>query len=363
MTPKIIKLIAAFIGLLVLTIASLFLFEIHTVKGNEVGVKETWSGGVEKDILTPKTYFLTPGWSQEIINYDASSQLYKQPDYRVQSAEGQDLMIDYNVRWRLDTSKVVELHKTVRQDIAGKLLAPTAMRIIKDVGTTYKAIDAYSGEGLVKLQTQIQTRLHDDDELKGRGIIIENFVIVHISLDPKYIEEIKGRQIATQRQLRAVEEQKAAEAEALVAKSKAQADLNKAVVEAQRDKEVMVLAAEADNEKQILAAKAQKEKFILEADGKKTAAISEAEGILALGKAKAEAQKLQLQAYAVEGADAFTRIEIAKAASESFKGITGYLPSDMKVNVLTEGFIKSLDIFSGKNTFVGQVGAKALPTK
>lgn len=201
--------------------------------------------------------------------------------YLVQSAEGQDMRISLNLRWRINPAKLVQIHKTVREDIEEKLIRPVVMRVVKDEATKMKAIDAYSGEGLVRLQASIQTSLTgqgEGKELAERGVIVENFVIEHIELDPKYIEEIKQKQIATQRTLRAAEEQKAAEAEALVAKSKAQADLNKSVVEAQRDKEVMVLKAQAEQEKQILSAKGQQQQLILEAEGQKEASIAKAEG-------------------------------------------------------------------------------------
>lgn len=77
------------------------------------------------------------------------------------------------------------------------------------------------------------------------------------------------RQVAMMREQRAVQEEKAAQAEALKAKAVAQADLNKAVVEAERDKQVAVLKAEAENEKVILQAEAEKQKVVLAAEAKK----------------------------------------------------------------------------------------------
>jgi regulator of protease activity HflC (stomatin/prohibitin superfamily) len=354
-----LKLIGAAVVLLISAVVCLLLFEIKNIKGNEMGIKETWSDGVVNQTFPPKTYFLFPGYSQEIITYDMSAQITTLNDYRVQSQEGQDLKIDAKLQWRRDPSKLVQQHKTVREGIDQKIIVPGMMRVIKDLATSKKAVEQYSGDGLVSLQNAIQTRLSEKtSELAEKGVIVENFVIVHIELDPKYIEEIKGRQIATQRQLRAVEEQKAADAEALVAKAKAQADLNKQVVEAERDKQVTVLKAEAaneqtileakaQNEKAILAAKAEKEKRVLEGEGEKLSQIAKAEGILAMGKSEAEAQKLKLQAYAVQGADAYVKVEVARQVGTAFQNIKGYLPADMKVNLLTESFEKSIDTLTG----------------
>jgi regulator of protease activity HflC (stomatin/prohibitin superfamily) len=354
-----IKFIIGAVALVIVSIVCLALFEIKTVKGNEMGVKETWNDGVIEKVFPPKTYFLFPGFSQEIISYDMSAQVSKMDNYRVQSQEGQDLTIAVRLQWRRDATKLVNQHKTVRNQIDDKIITPVLMRVVKDEATAKKAIDVFSGDGLVALQASIQRRLSDPKgELAEKGVTVENFVIVHIELDPKYIEEIKGRQIATQRQLRAVEEQKAAEAEALVAKSKAQADLNKAVVEAKRDAEVKVIAATAQNEQVVISAKAsqeqailaatgEKQKLILEADGKKQANIAEAEGLLALGKAKAESQKLQLQAYAVQGADGYIKTQIAESMSRAFSNIKGFLPSDMKISVIASDYEKAVNTVSG----------------
>ncbi|QQE13609.1 hypothetical protein JD969_09160 [Planctomycetota bacterium] len=348
---------------------SFLMFDFETVRGNEIGVMETWSGGVEDEALAPKTYILFPGFMKKIYTYDVSSQIFVMNDldntaefgegrrrdsYRVQSKEGQDMTISMNVRWRIDPAKVVHLHKTVREAIVEKVVRPELMRAVKDEATTRTAIEAYSGSGLVDLQKSIIERLSAaDSNMRLQGIIVESFVIEKISLDPEYIGEIKARQVATQKQLRMVEEEKAAMAEAQKVKAEAQAQYEKALVEARRDKEVgileyekkaeqEVLAAEASAKQVELAAEADKKKVVLAAEAEKESGELKADAILALGMAEAEATKLNLQAYAVEGADAFVKIEISKQIAEAFKNIDGYLPQDMKVNLLSESFMKSV---------------------
>ncbi len=92
----------------------------------------------------------------------------------------------------------------------------------------------------------------------------------------------------------------------------------------------------------ILAAKGEKEKLTLEAEGKLKATLAQAEGVLALGKSEAEAQKLRLEAYAVQGTDAFVTVEVAKQMAEVFRGIQGYLPGDMNVTLLSDSFMKGV---------------------
>lgn len=366
--PWFIPIITA-ISLLVLTLVAALTITVERIEGHQLGVMETWNGGVDDKVYHPKTYFLTP--NEKMFIYDASSQVYVMNDqddgtekgegrphdaYLVQSSEGQDMYISTSTRWRRDPAHLVAQHKTIRNDVEEKVIRPVLMRIIKDQATSMKAIEAYSGAGLVQLQAAIEKALRGQSEGEGkdlaeRGIFIEGFVIERIRLDPKYIEEIKARQIAVQKQLRSVEEQKAAEQAALVAKAEAQAGFERAVVLAKQEAEVTVTKAQADNEKSILAAKAEKEKSILEAEGKKMAQIAMAEGTLAMGKAEAEAKRLLLEAWAVPGAEAFVQVEVAKHAAEAFKGIQGYIPESMTINTLSGSFVEAVKaIATGKAT-------------
>ncbi|OAM87636.1 SPFH domain-containing protein [Termitidicoccus mucosus] len=368
------QLIIAGVAALVLIIASVLVVTITTVEGNQLGVKETWGGGVEATPLQPKTYVLVPGFTQKVFKYDMSSQVFvmnDKPDYTygegrssdsylVQSSEGQDMRISLSVRWRRDPAHVVDQHKTVRDAVEEKILRPEIMRIVKDCATTRTALDAYSGEGLVKLQSDISAALMShNSEMYKRGITVENFVIEHIGLDPAYVEQIKARQVAVQERLRAIEETRAAEARAERAKAEAQAAYEKAVVDAKRDKEVGILSAEREAEQQVLAAQAQakqvelaaeaeKNRMVLNAQGEQTSSLLRADAITAIGKAEAEATRLKLGAYAAEGADAFVRIEVAKSMSGAFQNISGYLPQDMKINLLSDSFLRAIDsVMSG----------------
>ena len=260
------KLVISGIVLLVAIVVFFTTIKIETINGSQLGILETWGEGVRPDIMQPKTYFLVPGFNKHVFKYDASSQVFVMNDkpmheekgaagrdkdsYLVQSSEGQDMKISLNLRWRIDPAKLVSIHKTVRMDIEEKIIRPVVMRVVKDEATRMKAIDAYSGEGLVKLQATIQNALAGADamegkELRERGVIVENFVIEHIGLDPAYMEQITKKTTAIQSQQRAVEEQKAAEADALVAKSKAQADMNTQVVGGERDAKLVTIKAKA----------------------------------------------------------------------------------------------------------------------
>lgn len=360
------RLIIAAVPIVLILILLAITVQRVKINGDEIGVKETWSGGVDDSPLMSKTYFLIPGWSQTVTKYhlgprifamnNVPSEVEKVADgreldaYRVESAEGQPMDISLNVRWRLDPEKIIWIHRNIQDNYDEKLLRPVVMRIVKDAATQRKAIDAYAGDGLVKLEKEIETNLRDPaGELRMSGVIVENFVIEKIELDPKYVDEIKAKQVAIQHQLRAVEETKALEADALAAKASAQADYNKRIVEAERDKQVAILNAEQLAESQVTSAM-----------GKQKAAEAEAAAILAIGKADAESQRLKLAAYAVPGAEAFVQIEVSKNMAAAFGNIKGYLPGDMKINLLTDSFTKSIQQMMGA---VPESGAVTAPEK
>jgi regulator of protease activity HflC (stomatin/prohibitin superfamily) len=335
------------------------LFEVERVDGNQMGVHETWGQGVLDEPLPPKTYFFFPGFLHTIYKYDMSSQVYVMNDrpsreefgegrevdtYTVQSKEGQDLTFSLNVRWRLDPAKLIHLHKTIRRNFEEKILRPVLLREVKDAATIREAIVAYSGSGLVDLQSEIERRLTDPEgEVRRQGIIVENFVIERIALDPEYRDQIKARQVAVQRELRAKQETAAALEEANKAEAEAQADFKRAVVEAQRDKEVGILEAQKRAEQEVLAAEAAKKKQVLAAEAEKDAGELRAQAIVAIGAAEADAKKLQLLAYAVDGADNFVRIEVAKAIAEANHGVNGYIPESMTINVVTDRIMSAIE--------------------
>lgn len=84
--------------------------------------------------------------------------------------------------------------------------------------------------------------------------------------------------------------------------------------------------------------------------GARDAALLEAEGTLAKGRASAEAQKLQLSAYAVPGADAFVKVEVAKAMSVSMSNVKGWLPQGMNVATIGEGWTQAVERLTAGKT-------------
>ena len=333
--------------LLVVAVGFFIVFDIVTIKGNQVGVQETWANGVLEEPLTPKTYIRWAGTT--VTPYSVGLSVFTlegEQAFQTQSSDRQDMHLSLKVQWRIDPAHVVNLHKTVGKgnSIEQTILLPVILRVVKDKATIQKAMDVYSGEGLVKLQQEIETTLADPKaELAKSGIIVTTFVLKNIALDPEYVKEIAATQIAIQKELRSVQEEKAAEAAAKVAKALAQADLNKKVVEAERDKQVAVLAAEAKSETAILQAEGEKKKTVLAAEGEKESGELKAASITAIGEATAKVETLKFTAFNAPGAETYAKIEVAKSMAVAFSGIKGYIPESMTIFSLGESFTKAVE--------------------
>lgn len=342
-----------------------------TVAGNELGVMETWNCGVVNASFPSKTYWLFPSMTKKMYVYDLSPKLFLMSDqpngahehgrekdaYRVKSADNQPMTFEMQMQWRFDPKKIIDLHKQyhcyvgtdAEEIIEERLLRPVVQKAANTEATARKAIEAYSGGGFVQLQAAIEKQLTDPaGELRQQGIIVEQFVVQQITLDEAYIGEINKRQVAEQRKLRIDKETEAANAEALKAKAEAQSDFEKQVVESKRKKEQAILQSEGEAQTQVNAAKAAAERVTVAAEAEAKAGTLKAQAILALGQAEAQATKLKMEAYNAAGSENFVRMEVAKSVAEGFKGVQGYLPADMKINLLSSNFMDAVAAIMGK---------------
>ena len=332
-------------------ITTLFSVNVVTVRGDEVAVIET-QGGIDENVRGPGTHFIIPGFFTQEFIYKTGQKVYVMNDvreddveglssgsYEVSSKDNQPMHISMRLTYRLDPETIIKTHQNIRTSGEEPLLRQTLLRVVKDEATRRTAIEAYSGDSLVALQQAIETDLTDpNSDLRKNGFLVQEFVIENIRLEDKFTQEISGRQIATQRELRLKQEKLAAEQEAEVAKAKAQADYNTAVVMAERDAKKRVLAAEAQKEQTRLEAEAERLKRVEEATGQRDAEVLRAEGIRAVGEAEALALRAKYDAWAHPGASNFIRVEGFKSMANAFSGIRGFLPENMNIGVLANSW-------------------------
>lgn len=344
---KLLTIIAG-LGAVATLILFLMVFSWTTIEGHERVVVQDWKSGVQPEVLSAGTYFYAPMTTKHIKYNVGVGKLIlgKQALYGNENADfppltvtvggnGKEQPASFNVtlQYRINPAKLINLHNSVRGDYEALLIKPALVRIISDASTKKEVLDFYSGQGRVDLQNEIEKAISDEDSLKEVGIVVETFVIDDIELDKSYVDEIRGRQLAFQKRLRAMEETKAAEEDAKKAQAEGQAEKFRRIVKAEAEKEEKIraaearaaevrLKAEADAKQVELASAADKIKVVNAAEADRFRKEQDAAGVLALGmaQAKVEEEKKKSKYDGVAGARQ-AAVEIEQAKTERFKNV------------------------------------------
>lgn len=325
------------------------------VEGNERMLKQYVSSGLSSEIFTSGTYFYflfftktytyNVGTEKFIMGkgdfYNGKgSETVDYPAYTITTGgngKEQPATFSVTLQYRIDPSKLLELHKSAQDKYEDLVIKPALTRIISDTATQLVVLDFYSGEGRVKLQKAIEVKITEHPALASVGIIVETFVIDSIDLDDAYVKEIMGRQLATQTKLRAIEEAKASEELAKKAEADAQATKLKLLVEAETAKGQKIRAAEATAAEVELAAKADAIKIKTAAEASRFQKEQDAKGLLAQGIAEAEvAQKKSLAKYSGEAGARMAQVEIEQARVQLFSNmkINGVMPEKTMMTII-----------------------------
>ncbi len=354
------KLLFGGVGaVLTLLVFSMFVSCVR-VEGHERAVVQNWSNGVLPETLGPGTHFYIP-MTTTVYKYNVGTEKFIMGNKDLYTGSGSDYVdfpavtfttggngkeqpatFSVTLQYQLEVSKLVELHQSAQQNYEDRIIKPALTRIISDMSTTLTVLDFYSGEGRVKLQKSIENAITTHPELSKVGIVVTTFVIDDIMLDPKYVAEITGRQIATQQKLRAIEETAAAEETAKKVQAEAQAEKNKRIVAAEASAKEQTLAAEAEKQKTVLAAQAEGSRVKELAEASRFQKEQDAKGLLAQGMAEAQvALEKKKSKYEGESGRLQAQVEIEIARTERLKNfkVTGVIPEGTAMTLINgEGF-------------------------
>lgn len=331
-----------------------------TIEGNERAVVQDWIAGVLPDLWTSGTQFYIPLTTTPYI-YNIGAEKFIMGRAELYNGKGSD-KVDYaaytvttggsgkeqpatfsvTLNYRLNPTKLVSLHNKAQDKYEDLIIKPNLTRIISDMATTQTVLDFYSGSGRVQLQKDIEVAITDHPALSEVGIVVDTFVIDAIDLDPNYVAEITGRQLATQKKLRAIEEAKAAEEVAKKVEAEAEADKLKKIVAAEAKKQERIKAAEASKAEVELAAQADATKVQVRADADRYRKEQDAKGLLAQGLAEAKvALEKRESKYAGEAGARQAMVEVEQARTDRLKNmnITGVFPEGAAMTLISgEGF-------------------------
>lgn len=326
-----------FFAAIPLSLLLIFMFVgYEVIEGNERAVVQDWQEGIMTDLWTSGTHFYVPATTTPYV-YNIGTEKFIMGDPKLYTGKGSDYAdfppftittggsgkeqpatFSVTLQYHLDPTKLVTLHNKAQGAYEDRIIKPALTRIISDLSTQHIVLDFYSGSGRVELQRSIEDAITAHPALNESGIVVETFVIDDIRLDKNYVSEITGRQLATQKKLRAIEERKAAIESAKKVEAEAEANKLKRIVEAEAAKEERVKAAEAKAAE--VRESASADRFRKEQDAK---------GLLAQGLAQAKVDRERKRArYDGSAGARQAAVEINQARVEMFQNfdVKGIIP-------------------------------------
>jgi prohibitin 2 len=190
--------------------------------------------GVQGDTLTEGVHFLLPGLNRVTI-YNTRSRLYHvrqltpspspsppprspsqsseqrssrpAPDQRslrpatdhllwTPTADGLKVGLDLTVRYRLDPSRLPELHRHVGPEFEAKLVHPIVWNVTRLVASEYSLLDIY-GKRRQEMQQQASSRVQA--LLARDGLISEDLLLRDVMYTPEFEKTLVNKMVAEQK--------------------------------------------------------------------------------------------------------------------------------------------------------------------
>lgn len=318
--------------------------------------------GIQEDTLPPGLYYLNP-YATEVVNIDIRQQRYEmtylegQGDTQQNDAivfysdDGFEIAIDVTVLFQVlpkDAPYVVATIGRGIDEITEKIIRPQARSYARILGSRYKGEDFVHGATRETFQNDLHKELLAKT-LESR-VQLNQALVRHFEVPTQLRQTITDKVIALKMQEKFEQEQKTQQANADLAREKEKVNFESAKVVAETRKVKAVIQAEEEREvekinvdKKKFIAQGEAEKIQIGADANLYQQEKDAEGILAVGKAKAEAKKLELAAYEGDGGLRFAEVEKAKALGSGIEKIY-YIPSDMSINAIAKDFEHAITV-------------------
>ena len=224
------------------------------VESTERGVVKTVrAGGIRPQALEPGLHWILP-FVEQMIPYSISNQTYTmsatpsegqiQADdsIRARTKDGQEIILDASVIYRVDPAKVVQLHIVWQNNYQDGIVRPETRGIIRDAVSQYGVEEVVSTKR-AEMVTNIENEL--STTLSKNNLELVDFVLRDIHFSTEYAAAVEQKQIAEQQaqQAQLVVEQKRQEAEQ--ARQVAQGQADAAVIAAQGAADAQIIQAEA----------------------------------------------------------------------------------------------------------------------
>ncbi|MFQ5811915.1 MAG: SPFH domain-containing protein [Anaerolineae bacterium] len=191
-----------------------------------------------------------PYRTQEII-YQTAEQGESQADYvdfptDTTTADGQQIILKYSIRFRIDTERVSWIANNIgdERDVVEKVVKFHSRILARNIPKEYAALDLYTGN-IQEVQDQFEEQLRP--LFAEKGIVLDSFGLRKIEFTEDYRQAVEQKQIEAETVItekhRAEQATYQAQAQVELAKGEAQSTIERAKGDAEKVK--LLAAAEA----------------------------------------------------------------------------------------------------------------------
>jgi prohibitin 1 len=162
------------------------------------GVLWTAFSGTQDDVFTEGWYFVAP-WNK-MFTYNIRTQ-DKPEELHVLANNGLSIGLETSIRYRADSSRLSELHKTLGPDYYNVLMAPALRSEARKVGGRYTPEEIYSTK-----RSAVELEIFEEvkKSIEGRPIILEAILVRNVELPDKLKRAINDKLEEEQRALKMV---------------------------------------------------------------------------------------------------------------------------------------------------------------
>ena len=171
-------------------------FCLVMIPAGHVGVKYSWSGGVQDEEFG-EGWHLKPPWIS-VTKYSTQI-IQKTETMHTLSKEGLSVNMDATILYHISPDKANEIHQGIKQPYDSEFIMPQLRSVIREVIAEYDAMDIYSEKRSV-----IEQNVFDEvkKRLDKKGIIVESILFRNVELPPQLKTAIEEKKKAEQESLR-----------------------------------------------------------------------------------------------------------------------------------------------------------------
>jgi regulator of protease activity HflC (stomatin/prohibitin superfamily) len=259
---------------------------IVVVPDGTAGIRVSQIRGARPGTLYPGVHFVTP-LVDSIALYDTREQVYATAPVSgvkgvnevltVQAREGLSLGLAIIVRYRIDPSRLYEIHQNLPQPVGEQVVGPVVSSTYRQLAPSYQTREIFAlkrEELRSQASDQIKKRLSSD------GIVVREVLLRDIQLPAEYAKGLEGLLLKEQENERLSTDQEIKAKEVKIAELEAEAQKSRDVKQAEAQAQVRVLQAKAESDAMqytLPLKQKQIEQTKLEAEARKEATLQNAE--------------------------------------------------------------------------------------